>query len=713
MRIREVEAENFMSHEKFDLDMSDQGLVCVSGDNRDSNGMSSNGSGKSALFEALPWTVWGETIRDLDYVDSVINEHGDGGAYGRVELMVNGEVVEIERFRDHDEHGSGLRLTTPNEVFDGDVRTVQERIDEVVPITYQLFTTMVYFGQGGIRRFSRVTDSERKKTFRRILSLGRFDEYRAEAKDRRDEVREDIDDVEQELDHKRRVLDSLRDEIADEEEEIEDIKETVDEHKDLLEGRIEDLSEEVEELKSVIETKEEQLDEVDGEIEEVNGEIESVEDEIEEVKEGTRSERENRSELQDDIADLKERKSEAESDRSKAESKLSQVRTNISSIEGDVEEINDRKIPELLEKKQSYDDAQCPECGQGLPEDQRREKKESVQDDIDDLKAEAERLEEKLESQRDKASELEDLIETKEQKAEDLESDIEEKEEALDLLRSDLEEFEAKIEDLRDRKEDMVQRRSELKDERSDLRSEISEAKGSIETKKEKVQSQRDKIERLEEKVQDKEDELEEMRERSEDLEEEVENYEEELADLESQEAVWSFWYEGFSKDEIQSMLLDSVTPTLNDRAMTYSEVLTDGTYQISFATRREKKSGDGWVDDFSINVSTDDGETREFNSFSGGEKQRLDICIMMALHDLALSVGDQAVNTMFYDEFFSRVDSVGTERLAELIRSQKSRKDTVMVITHNEELARSSIWDKRLKVIKEGGVSRVNRVES
>ncbi|GAI86651.1 unnamed protein product [marine sediment metagenome] len=54
---------NFMSFKKASLPLADQGLVLIEGSNLDSDASDSNGSGKSALTEALTWCLWGKTVR--------------------------------------------------------------------------------------------------------------------------------------------------------------------------------------------------------------------------------------------------------------------------------------------------------------------------------------------------------------------------------------------------------------------------------------------------------------------------------------------------------------------------------------------------------------------------------------------------------------------------------------------------------------------------
>jgi DNA repair exonuclease SbcCD ATPase subunit len=64
MRLRQTTIEHFMPYrERQTLPLTDLGLVLLKGDNRVSRALNSNGVGKTALFEAIGWGLFGETLR--------------------------------------------------------------------------------------------------------------------------------------------------------------------------------------------------------------------------------------------------------------------------------------------------------------------------------------------------------------------------------------------------------------------------------------------------------------------------------------------------------------------------------------------------------------------------------------------------------------------------------------------------------------------------
>ena len=116
MQIERIVVENYGSlfgHHTFSL--NNRGLTFVCGDNQDEPRMNSNGAGKSTIFDALDWGLFG-VIPKEDHVDSIINDevnrcnvvvhlNDDGiplvvdrskerGKSGTIKYWKNGQLVE-------------------------------------------------------------------------------------------------------------------------------------------------------------------------------------------------------------------------------------------------------------------------------------------------------------------------------------------------------------------------------------------------------------------------------------------------------------------------------------------------------------------------------------------------------------------------------------------------------------------------------------------
>ena len=73
MDILNLKIENFLIIGQANINLSNRGLCRIAGENSDDTTSSSNGSGKSALIEAIYWCLFGETLRNIKSADGVVN----------------------------------------------------------------------------------------------------------------------------------------------------------------------------------------------------------------------------------------------------------------------------------------------------------------------------------------------------------------------------------------------------------------------------------------------------------------------------------------------------------------------------------------------------------------------------------------------------------------------------------------------------------------
>lgn len=144
------------------------------------------------------------------------------------------------------------------------------------------------------------------------------------------------------------------------------------------------------------------------------------------------------------------------------------------------------------------------------------------------------------------------------------------------------------------------------------------------------------------------------------------------------------FWIEGFSGRGIKSLLLDEILPQLNNKVAYYATALLDNEIGIEFDTEKLLKSGET-RNKFDIKVIQGNRELSYFN-FSGGEKQRVDVAILLALQSVIFERSAGSCNLSIWDEVFERLDSVGVERVVSLLTEEAANK-AIFVISHQNEL--------------------------
>ena len=176
-----MEIENFLSFgAKQTLDLRRRGLLLIEGSNCDEPVADSNGSGKSALGEALVWGLFGRTMRGLRG-DDVVHERAEGPCSVRI-AGEHDQPFEVVRSR-----GRGLcplqfRVDGVDHTAGNDSTETQRRIEKFLGCTAEVFCQTVVFGQGAAWRFSQLSDNERKALLDKLLGLERIGRAHESAK---------------------------------------------------------------------------------------------------------------------------------------------------------------------------------------------------------------------------------------------------------------------------------------------------------------------------------------------------------------------------------------------------------------------------------------------------------------------------------------------------------------------------------------------------
>lgn len=193
---------------------------------------------------------------------------------------------------------------------------------------------------------------------------------------------------------------------------------------------------------------------------------------------------------------------------------------------------------------------------------------------------------------------------------------------------------------------------------------------------------------------------LESARERVAELSALIETAQAELDDVTRHRAHYEFWLRGFGPTGLPSFALDKWMPYLTERANHYLEVLADGDITMTFATQRELKGG-ATRDEISIRWSV---EGVEDYPPSGGQFKKMSVATDFALMDLACSREGASINLLCLDECLDGLDVEGRQRVLQLLHSLRSRRGTILVVSHETDVA--EVFEKALTVTKEDGVS-------
>lgn len=218
MILNQVQLHNFMSYEDATLDLNGVPVACLTG---------ANGAGKSALLDAVTWSIFEEARASSDelirlgqremWVDVTFSHEnrlyrvrrsrqrgGKAGSAkatskGHLEFMVadlpgrgsegnsaDGKNIESEIADSENAENKSASLSQIkwNSLTAASMKETGKQILDLLRMDYDTFLNSVYLKQGRSDEFTLKPPSERKQVLSEILGLSYFDRLRDEARDR-------------------------------------------------------------------------------------------------------------------------------------------------------------------------------------------------------------------------------------------------------------------------------------------------------------------------------------------------------------------------------------------------------------------------------------------------------------------------------------------------------------------------------------------------
>jgi DNA repair exonuclease SbcCD ATPase subunit len=166
MKIEKIKIQNFYSFKDVVLNVSDySGLTLIKGANKDTGG--SNGSGKSALVEAIYFALTGKTIRKSTE-DSLVNNQAKKKCMVEIHLTHKNEYVVITR------HKKPTKLEflvgSEDRTREGVIAT-QQAIEEYFNINPKVLLASMFFGQSNDISFLDCSSDDKRTIIRNFLNL--------------------------------------------------------------------------------------------------------------------------------------------------------------------------------------------------------------------------------------------------------------------------------------------------------------------------------------------------------------------------------------------------------------------------------------------------------------------------------------------------------------------------------------------------------------
>ncbi len=162
-----------------------------------------------------------------------------------------------------------------------------------------------------------------------------------------------------------------------------------------------------------------------------------------------------------------------------------------------------------------------------------------------------------------------------------------------------------------------------------------------------------------------------------------------------------------FGRDGIPTLIVENTLAQIEANANGYLAMMptTDGTtLRVQLETQRAQKTTEHLRETLDVLVSDQDG-SRTYETFSGGERARVNIALRLALAILLADRRGAESRLLAIDEI-EGLDAEGQRQLVDVVRSVAGRFDVVLIASHYQGIR--DAFDQTITVTKTGGISRL-----
>lgn len=163
MLVKQIELGGFLCHERTELALPESGLIAITGE---------NGSGKSALVEAVAVACWGKAIRG----SAPWNKSYEHKFASAVVDLGDGTIIDVKREMVSDQAYLMWKIVgqPDRSVVYGTTTKAQEALESYIG-SFDVWRRSRMFSSSDAVHFTLATDGERKRLLESLLGLGKFD----------------------------------------------------------------------------------------------------------------------------------------------------------------------------------------------------------------------------------------------------------------------------------------------------------------------------------------------------------------------------------------------------------------------------------------------------------------------------------------------------------------------------------------------------------
>ena len=624
IKFEELDIEGFRSIDRISLNLSDQGIVIVKGINNYEDLASSNGSGKSSVFEAIIYALFEETSSgDRDIENRILGQ----GCSVVLKFSIDDVSYKIIR---QSKKGKGTVVLYRNDedISARNKSDTNKLIISILGINKAIFLDSIFLSQNAVTNLPSLSPTARKERLEILTNTDNaINNFKTFLKEKQTMYESKHVDCQLEINKINGKEESLQQQKDKLQAQINDIKIQIEERNKL--GNIEDLDKQIQEYNVKINT-------INNQIPELDNQIEMISKSINELKNEQKVYEEKRVNKDQEVQNQRDKCNDLQKEITRVENIISYNNMDIDRINKEIEEIKNSDT--------------CPTCGRKYD----NVNEEHIQKVIEDKNKEIKEFE-------DKNIENNNYIK-------DLQLELDKEIEVGKNLKKEFENLNSLYNDKNEQVSEQQTNLINTNNQKTQLLNSIQNIQVQIDA----INKQKDNILKIEipnskqyeDMVQDIDIQLNNLNK----LKEDKNN---ELNELDNYINAIKHCIQLVTKD-FRTFLLKNSLSYLNKILKDYSSQLFSNESDLIYISENDNKL------DIMLGNAT-------YESLSGGEKTRVNIALLLAQKSLANMIGNISCNIIILDEILGYCDALAENNVINLITKELESLETIYMISHKE----------------------------
>lgn len=624
IKFKELDIEGFRSIDRISLNLSDQGIVIVKGINNYEDLASSNGSGKSSVFEAIIYALFEETSSgDRDIENRILGQ----GCTVVLKFSIDGVSYKIIR---QSKKGKGTVVLYRNDedISARNKSDTNKLIISILGINKAIFLDSIFLSQNAVTNLPSLSPTARKERLEILTNTDNaINNFKTFLKEKQTMYESKHVDCQLEINKINGKEESLQQQKDKLQAQINDIKIQIEERNKL--GNIEDLDKQIQEYNI-------EINNINNQIPELDNQIEMISKSINELKNEQKVYEEKRVNKDQEVQNQRDKCNDLQKEITRVENIISYNNMDIDRINKEIEEIKNSDT--------------CPTCGRKYD----NINEEHIQKVIEDKNKEIKEFENKNIENNNYIKNLQ------------LELDKE-----IEIGKNLKKEFENLNSLYNDKNEQVSEQQTNLintNNQKTQLLNSIQNIQVQIDV----INKQKDDILKIEiPNSKQYEDMVQDIDTQLNDLNKLKEDKNNELNELDNYINAIKHCIQLVTKD-FRTFLLKNSLSYLNKILKDYSSQLFSNESDLIYISENDNKL------DIMLGNAT-------YESLSGGEKTRVNIALLLAQKSLANMIGNISCNIIILDEILGYCDALAENNVINLITKELESLETIYMISHKE----------------------------